>query len=78
MLADYEGNPIEILLEGDTMLKTIFRWFVIAVVVVALWKLFDGDLGRAISTVADVVIGWVNSLSDWLSTQPVIRDIIGG
>lgn len=48
------------------MIKKAGRLFIIAVVIVALWKVFGGDPGKAITTVLDAVVGWVDSVSDWV------------
>jgi hypothetical protein len=58
------------------MLRKAGEYFVIAVVVVTLWKLFGGDPVAAFSSVYDLVSGWVGSLSDWLLEQPFLHKLL--
>lgn len=46
------------------MIKTILGWLGLAILVVALYKIFGGDFGLALSSIADWVINIVNAGSD--------------
>lgn len=57
------------------MLRNAGRYFLYAVVIVTLWKLFGGDPVAAFTAVWDIVWGWVDSLSEWLLEQPFIHKL---
>lgn len=59
------------------MLRQGLRIFIVAVVLFAIWKLFDGDLGAALSSILDTVMGWVDSAANWLSGLPIFQSIFG-
>jgi hypothetical protein len=46
------------------LIKTILGWIGLAILVVAIYKIFNGDFGLALTTVADWVIHIVNAGSD--------------
>ena len=46
------------------MVKQILGWIGIAIVVVALYKIFGGDFGLALTTIADWLIHIVNAGAD--------------
>lgn len=46
------------------MVKQILGWIGLAILVVALYKIFGGDFGLALTTIADWVINLVNAGSD--------------
>jgi hypothetical protein len=46
------------------LVKQILGWLGLAILVVALYKIFGGDFGLALTTIADWVINVVNAGSD--------------
>jgi hypothetical protein len=46
------------------LVKQILGWLGLAILVVALYKIFGGDFGLALTTIADWVINLVNAGSD--------------
>ena len=46
------------------MVKQILGWLGLAIVVVALYKIFNGDFGLALTTIADFFIHIVNAGAD--------------
>lgn len=56
------------------MIRKLFRGIIIAVAVVALYKLFGGDIGAAASAIFSKIVDIVMSISDWVIEQPIIKN----
>lgn len=59
------------------MIRRMLQWFIIAVIAVAIYKFFGGNLAEAATTVFGVIVSWLDTLSDWLLSLPVFSSIFG-
>lgn len=60
------------------MLRTGFKYFIGAVVIVALWQYFNGNLGTALSVILNTLGSWVSACADWLLSLPILDEIFSG
>lgn len=59
------------------MLSKALTWFIVAIIAVAVWGTFDGNMGAALSTVLDTIVRWVSAGAEWLQGTGIIQNLLG-